>query len=133
MGAYTELVMACTFNNLKENETQILMYMCGKTEVEPKIELEAPLFICSRWANMLNSDSYYFDGDTHSEFRRDNISKEHILTVRCNLKNYDSEIKKFLDWVAPKSNSNGFVGYYRHEESESPTLIYFENGKVIIP
>lgn len=91
-----------------------------------------PLFLTSRWKFMLTSDSYYFDGDTHSSFDYDNISNDYGLTVRCNLKNYDDEIQKFLDWVIQNSDTQGFVGYTRYETADSPSLIYFDGYNVSI-
>ena len=37
---------------------------------------------------------------------------------------------EFLFWIAPYSESTGFVGYYREEFELNPTLIYFQSGKV---
>jgi hypothetical protein len=36
----------------------------------------------------------------------------------------------FLDWIAPYSSTNGFVGYYRETFDLYPTLIYFKNGTI---
>lgn len=38
------------------------------------------------------------------------------------LKNYDSEIEEFLDWLEPYIGTEGFIGYMRYEEWEDPTL-----------
>lgn len=134
MGMYTELVMACTFSKLNDNDIKLLMCMVGDEDFEETvIEIpDHPLFLTSRWKFMLCSDSYYFDGVTHSHFAYDSIGKDYRLTVRCNLKNYDDEIKKFLDWIIQKSDTQGFVGYTRYETSEVPSLIYFDGYNVNI-
>lgn len=127
MGMYTEF----HFNSQLKQATPetviaVLDYMMGK----PAHELELPeheLFKTDRWRWMLQSDSYYFDADTSSALRFDDISKNYYLNIRCNLKNYNSEIEKFVNWIMPyldKENGN-FLGFSRYEESEEPDLIYY--------
>ena len=71
-------------------------------------------------------DSYYFDADTHSTLRFDDISDSYRLCIRCNLKNYSDEIQKFIDWIIPflDKYEGEFLGFYRYEETEVPTLVY---------
>lgn len=78
-------------------------------------------------------DSYYFDGSTNSEMVFDDISKTWKINIRANLKNYDSEIEEFLDWLEPYIGTEDFIGYMRYEEWEDPTLIYndFDNDKIV--
>lgn len=130
MGMYTELV--CAFNLKEETPTEvigILERMCdGDIQDLNLIELpDHNLFKSARWKFMLKSDSYYFDGDSHSTIRNDSIGGYYV-TIRCNLKNYDDEIEKFIDWVKPYisygGNGDYFIGYSRYEESKEPTLIY---------
>lgn len=86
-----------------------------------------PLFETPRWKWMLLCDSYYFSADTHSTLRTEKLggSTSHYLCIRCNLKNYDSEIEKFVDWIDPYlyKESGDFLGFSRYEESEEPTII----------
>lgn len=123
MGMYTELV--CAFELKKDTPKEIvdiLKYMVDEGE-EPVENPNHPLFETDRWHFMLTSNSYYFDGDTTSTVRKDHIA-ETIVTIRCNLKNYDDEIEKFIDWIKPYSNTRGFIGYKRYEQDEHPELIY---------
>lgn len=76
-------------------------------------------------------DSYYFDGSTNSKMIFDTISKTWKVNIRANLMNYDSEIKHFLDWLAPYIETNGFIGYTKYEEFEDPTLIYIEDDRAV--
>lgn len=131
MGMYTELV--CAFE--LENDTPIevintIRYMTGqldKIEKTPNHEL----FDTDRWSFMLRSDSYYFEGDTHSAIRLDDLYKgnqshlnSYYVTIRCNLKNYNGEIEKFINWIKLYSTTKGFIGYKRYKEYEEPTLIF---------
>ena len=88
---------------------------------------------CDRWSMVACCDSYYFDGSTNSKMVFDNISKTWKINIRANLKNYDSEIEEFLDWLEPYIRTEGFIGYMRYEEWEDPTLIYndFDNYKIV--
>lgn len=131
MGMYTELVAAFSIPHLSDVKLSIIKYMLHETSEIPNNEyLQHSLFKTDRWPNMLKSDSYYFPGQTSSFLMYDEISKEHYLTVRFNLKNYCGEIKKFLNWIWEIADDRGFVGYTRYEEAENPTLIYFEDSGV---
>lgn len=63
-------------------------------------------------------------GDTNTTFKFDSISKTWNLTVNANCKNYGNEYQKFLDYIQPYIDEEGFLGFIRYEESENPTLIY---------
>jgi hypothetical protein len=43
---------------------------------------------------------------------------------------FDILLWAFLNWLAPYSDTEGFVGYYREMYTLHPTLIYFQKGKV---
>lgn len=126
MGMYTEL----HYNVQLRKDTpadviETLRYMVGDY---PGQEIDPPnhaLFESSRWSHMLQQDSYYFDADTHSTMRWDNIAQRWYLCVRCNLKNYGSEIEHFIDWLDPYvcGQVGKFLGFHRYEESEEPVII----------
>lgn len=130
MGMYTELHFNAELGIEKDGDIARLlkrMLHQGKTEYIPG----HPLFTCGRWGFMLTCDSYYFDADTHSTLRWDDISNNYYLCIRCNLKNYDDEIGHFLDWIHQYLNCypGDFLGYYRYEEAGVPTLLWYrENG-----
>ena len=127
MGMYTELHFnAELVNPLPPDVLHVLEYMLGNTE-EAHAELpEHPLFGDTRWRFMLRCDSYYFAADTHSTLRYDDIGNCYYLCIRSNLKNYSSEIENFIDWIQPylAEGEGNFLGFYRYEETEVPTLIY---------
>ncbi len=137
MGMYTELVLATTLDPKKmtARDIEALAYMVGDRDCDPH-EVDIPdhdLFDTWRWSYMLTCDSYYFDGDTRSTFRYDDIGKFWVLTVRCNFKNYDNELYRFLDYLGPMvdhQNSSVFLGYSRYEENSNPTLHYYRRGVI---
>jgi hypothetical protein len=126
MGMYTEFHYNTELKrNVPESVIEILRYMLGETQTKPKLP-EHELFGHTIWESMLQTDSYYFDADTHSTLRYDNISESYYLCVRCNLKNYKNEIELFTDWIRPYiyKQKGDFLGFSRYESSETPDLIY---------
>ena len=120
MGMYTQLVLGVEVED-DPKVIRTLKYMLGKEDfLVDKWDHE--LFQTTRWKSMLKMDSAYFDGFTDSDLVHDYCSSH--LNVRCNLKNYDGEIGKFLNWLSPYIKTYGFLGYLRYEEDEDPTLIY---------
>lgn len=123
MGMYTEF----HFNAEVQDDDDVLAVLRYMVDDGPE---PAPLpnhllFSTGRWRRMLRGDSYYFDADTHSTLRADYQGGQY-LCIRCNLKNYDGEIEKFIDWITPhlKKHEGDFLGFYRYEETEQPTLIH---------
>jgi len=125
MGMYTEIHFNSELKpKLNENVVDILQYMLDHKN-EPALP-DHEFFRCDRWRSLFTCDSYYFDADTNSTLRFDEISNAYYLCVRANLKNYSHEIEKFIDWIMPylAKQEGEFLGFYRYEESEQPTLIY---------
>ena len=127
MGMYTELVLGVEIKPT-ESVLGILRYMLGDTNDYGQHD-NHELFTTDRWSYMLVSDSYYFDGQTDSKLYEDH--GKYYLNIRCNLKNYCGEIKKFLDWLCPYIVTAGFIGYTRYEEFDDPTLIYNDYGEIV--
>lgn len=131
MGMYTELHFNSELRgNVPDGIVAVLKYMLGDIKEEPSLP-DHELFATKRWRVMLRMDSYYFDADTHSTLRYDDISNNYYLCVRSNLKNYDQEIEKFVDWIIPYLDKydGDFLGFRRYEETEDPTLIYMKATK----
>lgn len=130
---YTELVLGVDLKkDTPENVINVLKYMLGdlndKTIIDvPQHALFTPK---TRWDFMLRCDSYYFDGLTDHRFELDDIDEQYHLNIRCNFKNYDNEIELFLDWIKEYLHTTGFLGYYRYEEFDDPTLIYNDYGDI---
>ena len=132
MGMYTELVMNV---GLKDDTPQgvidLLKAMVagdGFTLKPPKAYEHEPLFSTDRWRHMLKSCSYYFIPESNSKIIEAN---GRYVSIRCDLKNYDGEIGKFADFIAPFVECDGFGGYSRYEEDDHPTLLYFKGGKAV--
>lgn len=139
MGMYTEMNVSFELDYSKLDEySDILRFMTGDLTID-RNNLVLPdhsLFRTGRWEHMLCSSSYYFAGETHSEFHVEEDFKLVTLTSLSSLKNYGDEIEKFCDWVSQyvylgsNHDSVVFAGYKRYEEDISPTLIYFKKDGV---
>jgi hypothetical protein len=139
MGYWTELHLNVELKgDTPENVLDILRFMTKPNENSTPVELpDHPLFKTARWHWMLSCYSAYFSHRPASEVYVDTweiketgrSGKEPHLSVRSQFKNYDDEIKKFLDWLHPYVDcnmhpDNECVGYHRGEDHTHPTLIY---------
>lgn len=130
MGMYTEFNAALCFKkNTPSSVIEIIECLLGDKEWPEKLP-EHDFFKSSRFRMVLTCDSYYFPSISDSKMEQDRIDHRYHLNIRCNLKNYDDEIEKFLDFISTHIETEGFLGYMRHEEFENPTLIYCEDGKI---
>lgn len=131
MGMYTELVLGVEIVP-DDNVIGILRHMLDEIDHFDG-DYSHPLFETPRWSYMLNCGSWYFDGQTDSKLFTRKLCDyvAYFLNVRCNLKNYDDEIELFLDWLNPYIKTQGFLGYYRYEEFENPTLIYKDGENIV--
>jgi hypothetical protein len=129
MGMYTEFHFnSQLIEDVPAEVVDVLKFMVGESEEEPTKLPKHELFDEGRcWRFMLRTGSYYFDADTISTIRYDKIARAYYLCIRCDLKNYGSEIENFIDWVMPYLDKyeGNFLGFYRYEENEEPTLVYY--------
>ena len=133
MGHYTEFVFGVSLKSTTPKEViAILDYLVNNVELDKDLSYtNHEFFKCSRFIAIATSSSYYFGySESLSAFSgtADNISKEYLLSIRSNLKNYDNEIDKFVDWIRPYVNSGSgskeLLGYKSSEQSVIPYLFY---------
>lgn len=129
---YTELVLKCSLKeDIDENAKNILDYLFNNKELDENKIPNHEFFKCQRWNHIGSSSSYY-----HIPFAlsRWDTKIGSYLFSRSDLKNYDDEIDKFLDWINPyiedyNSDDKLCIGYKWYEEDEIPTLIYKKQDK----
>lgn len=133
MGMYTHLVLNA---NLKEDTPKevidTLLYLSYQTE-KCTIDEAHALYGAKHIRMVMCGDSYFFDGNTYFRFYFNKTVEEWALTINSNIKNYDEEYQKFLEYICPYITDDWrdkkFLGFIRYEEDEHPTLIYnTENG-----
>lgn len=132
MGMYTELIFGanCKADLLNEIDLAVLQYLFNNGP-EPIVLPDHPFFKCDRWKYITKSLSYYFAvRSPYASIKHDKISETWNLSSRANLKNYDSEIEKFLDWIKPKlEQGSGYRDFYAivcYEEQDEPTIYYLK-------
>lgn len=134
MGIYTEINVCFDLHRDTSKEVVDILHSLIDGIDEPTVLPEHEFFKCDRWRMVACCDSYYFGGFTNNKMIFDTISKTWKINIRANLKNYDSEIEKFLDWLAPNIETNGFIGYAKigYTKFKNPILVYIEDGKVVL-
>jgi len=129
MGMYTELSIGVEFKH--DTPQAVLDVIAFMATGEPEAFTPAfdhPLFAADRWRFILRSGgSYYFDAKSHLTWAFDDAW---YLTVRTNIKNYSSEWERFLAFIAPHLESDGFIGTIRYEEAHLPDLLVASNGRI---
>jgi len=135
MGNYTELVLNVTIKGGTPPDVIDLLRAMANREVD-LTDLptpDHPFFKTDRWPMLMSCSSHYFIPFSLSKMESPDYVSDHYLSTRSDLKNYDNEIDLFAEWVAPYVDAVGktFAGYKRYEEDDTPTLLYFENGKPI--
>lgn len=131
MGMYTKLNLGLALEkDTPLNVIQILRYMVRDADMPDDIP-DHPLFETDRWDVMLVCGSGYFDDNTHTSMECDCMGRW-ILTARSDFKNYCGEIDKFLNFIQPYLNTDGFIGYSLYEEDDDPILIYNIQGRGIV-
>lgn len=122
---YTELYIAAEIRkDISNIELEILNYMFANGEKPVELPAHA-FFACERWDRIGQHASYYFIPKAISKFWSDVNGDCYFLVSLSNLKNYDGEINKFIDWIRPLLASEvKHIGHYRYEEAVNPTILY---------
>lgn len=132
MGMYTELDLKVAI----EDEPTVVNILKDLATTDGSLtiknRLDHPFFKTARCDIIGHGGSYYFDGQPYIQFKYDEIAKCWFLTTCFNLKNYDREIEKFLDWLCPFILTEGYIGTYWYEEAFAPTEIYKINKRIMI-
>jgi hypothetical protein len=120
MGMYTEMVLKCEVSTDLQAE-EVLQYLFNDGDFPSSIP-DHDFFNCSRWEGIGKSCSYY-----HVPFATSGYREGYIFS-RSDLKNYEDEIAKFIDWLSPYIVRPGrtCIGWSWYEEDAEPTLIHVE-------
>lgn len=120
MGMYTEIyVNVDLVGDLPEEVLNVLKAVVGEQGYCHYLE-----GFPNRWGYLFNSGSYYTPNTSVKNLTYDTISGQWSLLGKGDLKNYDNEIQEFFEWIMPYVEDEGFMGYYRFEESLEPILVF---------
>lgn len=120
---YTELILGVKFKKNTPNDViETLRYMVGDIDKPKQLAFE-----CDR--NPLRGSSYYFAiSNSVSKIWLDFIDDCWRLSSRANIKNYENDIEKFLEWIKPYidegSGEREMYAIVIYEESSEPTIYY---------
>ena len=138
MGMYTGLKMCFSLKSDTPAEIiDILKIMVGETAVNTNvIAATHPLFQTTRWPIMLRCQSAIFPECNTGSFSvrlSEPADWSYGLNTTSSFKNYDDELEKFLNWIAPYADvdAQGYAGEYRYEENANWTSFSFVNGQVV--
>src|SRR5687768_4686159 len=127
MGMYTELILGCKFKE-ETPESVIKVLQAMVTGLDAMNELQEipdhPFFKSDRWRILFSCSSYYFAvNQANREMWNDSGWR---ISTRSNIKNYDDEIEKFLDWIKPWIwGGRNFYAIVTYEEGE-PVLFFLD-------
>jgi|TARA_R110000796_G_scaffold247790_1_gene373767 hypothetical protein len=127
MGMYTELFFTARLKkDTPEEVVAILKHLFeeGSYDLGLSDKPNHEFFECHRWDCIGNMSSFYFTPFPLSAMRK--LQGSYFITSRSDLKNYDGEINKFIDWVTPylEGYEGDCIGWTHYEESEQPTLLF---------
>lgn len=127
MGMYTEIIFGAGLKSNLSSDiiTNIQNLVDGVDISNPP---NHPFFQSERSWLLRSDGSYYFPGTVAPTFWYDEISKQYYLHFRTNIKNYNGEIEKFLDWIKPYIEdgvgTDNFYAIVTYEECSEPTIYY---------
>lgn len=138
MGMYTEIIFGAwlkedlpqdvvdTINILVDADVQKLKDFCQSSSAP-----DHPFFQSDRPWLLQSGGSYYFPQVMRTEFQYDKIAEQYSLCFRTNIKNYDSEIEDFLDWIKPYiesgSGDKDFYAIVCYESNSEPDIYYLRD------
>lgn len=137
MGMYTALVLDARLkSDTPEPVLKVLEFMVHDGHYSkpalPVLPIH-PLFQTDRWVWMLNGSSAYFPLERKAQLFEPFYGGWEkpaplMLSVGFSIKNYDDEIGKFLDWLAPYVQHG--VGFTQYEEEEKLSPFIIEEGEI---
>ena len=125
MGMYTELVLKCEISaDSPQSVKAIIKHMFAGGD-EPGEIPEHDFFKCDRWKCVGAMSSFYHHPAVVNSVPEFDYTDSFYVFSRSDLKNYDDEISKFVDWVTPYIEGSGdiCIGWSWYEEDEKPELI----------
>lgn len=126
MGMYTELIFGATLKeDTPKDVIDTLQYMVNDTEKPTNLAFE-------QFRNPLSGGSCYFAiNSSVSKMWLDSIDNQWHISTRANIKNYESEIEKFLEWIEPYleqgSGRNEMYAIVMYEEATEPKIYYLKD------
>jgi hypothetical protein len=137
MGSCYEFAFACNLkSDLSQDQIETLRYMTRSEDYKFKTTLKDDLFTCGygEWRTIISNTPNY--GEEFLSGLCGSILQDSKLNVRKYIGDDDfkNSFIQLMEWLASICEPLGFVGYYSCDRmmiGSDPTLIYFENGRVL--
>lgn len=131
MGMYTELVLKCEVRGDAPDLVKQAVRHLFNNEDAPAELPDHEFFSCHRWEWIGSGSSAYHHPEAVKSLVKYDWSEDINIFSRSDLKDYDDEISKFIDWIAPYLSAPGetCIGWKWYEEDEKPTLIIINSGE----
>lgn len=130
MGMYTELVLKCQIKeDVPQDVRAVLNFLFNGGDWEnPPATPDHPFFACARWVVIGRGCSFYHTPFALSKFSDgfDDVGdRGGYIFSRSDLKDYEDEIRTFIDWLTPYIDQpdGDCIGWEWYEEDERPTLL----------
>jgi hypothetical protein len=126
MGMYTELVLKCEIKkDTPPDVIAVLRHLFADDNI-PATLPEHEFFKCGAWSRIGSCSSFYHHPRPVNDYNTESSFQAARIFSRSDLKNYDGEIEKFIDWVSPylDCDEEQCIGWSWYEECDSPMLIY---------
>lgn len=129
MGMYTELVLKCSIMEDVPDDVRLVLRHLFKQGAKPFNLPDHEFFKCPRWDFIGSGSSFYHHPQALTHYwtgHGDADNRGGNLFSRSDLKNYDGEIEKFIDWLMPyiDEEEGQCIGWSWYEEETEPTLLY---------
>lgn len=123
MGMYTELIFEGITHKLDNDDLKLFSYFFGESEYTDIDYIpNVALFKCARWDMIGHMSSYYHFPMSVRKMAKCRLKEDtYLVFLRCDFKNYDNEIEKFLTWIRPKMYQAKIWVHY--EEDQEPSYI----------
>lgn len=126
MGMYTELILKVRVKDDIPFEVEAILQFLFNRENQPNDLPDHPFFKCQRWPLIGNCSSFY-----HTPFSLSKYTEGYIFS-KSDLKNYDGEIEKFINWITPYLElyaESNCIGWKWYEEADTPTLLFVNHDQ----
>lgn len=98
--------------------------MYHSKDIKPPEDIDHEFFKCERWETLLTS-VYAKPSKIHK------VGRTWIIDMHAELKNYDSEIQKFVDWITPYIKGRKkkiYIGWSKGERAEDQQRHYWKEN-----
>lgn len=139
MSLHYDFALACDLKpDIPKQVSATLTYITRVDEYDPGDLPHSDVFHDRYWRYLFRVETTDFPGVVRRVFQkafRYSYQGRDVFRDTLDVRTYivDDAIGKYIafaEWLAPYSESEGFVGYFRSDISDDPVLIYFGGGSV---